>query len=200
MSTAVVGAVGPDRGADEPNTTTVGGTKPLHRFLRAHPKCVGVMMTALGGSLFIMGIPLKMDDTNSSADAFSSFWLGLLFITCGILYIQAELKISKKIVTASLALSIISILGAVTAFFEFLKSIIYTTYSISSMYFSGLNQTDAVYFSQLQNQIFALEVLFMVQSIAGAVVLITMAVFARAALRSSRTQAVVVMKKLPTAE
>ncbi|XP_072565425.1 uncharacterized protein [Paramormyrops kingsleyae] len=77
-------------------TEVVGFSKPLHRFMRVDPKSIGVVMLFLGGTQFITGIPMKRDITRNSTNIYSSFWLGILFSICGIIYIISEKRVSKK--------------------------------------------------------------------------------------------------------
>ncbi|XP_036439170.1 uncharacterized protein si:ch1073-291c23.2 [Colossoma macropomum] len=184
--------------------TVTGGSKPLHRFLRGEPKTVGIVLILMGSCLFMFGIPPKMDTLESSSDIYSSFWLGILYFTCGVLYILAEREPTKKIVTASLALSIISILGSIFAAFDFIKAMVVISqnhyYRLYSTY-SPDNHTELEpVVEQHYLSAYSLEAVFLFHSLTGAVILITMTVFARMALRSSRTQAVVVMRNLPSAE
>ncbi|XP_066516054.1 membrane-spanning 4-domains subfamily A member 4D-like [Hoplias malabaricus] len=188
---------------DATTQTNTGGIKPLHRFLRAEPKVVGVVMMFMGFCLFIFGIPLKTASESSSAYLYSSFWLGILYCTCGIFYTLAERSPSKKIVTVSLALSIISILGTVVAGFDFFRSMMNPR--MSQLY----NDPDSLHTNNselgshvLQHYaaIYNLEVVFLSQSLIGFIILIVMSVFARLGLHSTRTQAVVVMHNLPSAK
>ncbi|CAB1312938.1 unnamed protein product [Coregonus sp. 'balchen'] len=207
MSVNMVSDISPAGGIGEPHTTTVGGSKPLHRFIRGEPKSIGIVMLFMGSSLFILAIPMRMDPLESSADNFTSFWLGILFIICGLLYVLTEKNTSKQLVTASLALSIISILGVTVAFFEFLKGILSLKYHHYHFYHSYYddNITDSAgvvvpWRKRHMDQLFSLEAVFMYQSLVGMVLLILMTAFARAALQSSKTQAIVVMNNLPSAD
>ncbi|CDQ98930.1 unnamed protein product [Oncorhynchus mykiss] len=109
-------------------------------------------------------------------------------------------------VTASLALSIISILGVTVAFFEFLKGILNMQYYHYRYYYSyydditNSTRVDVPWRKHHTGQLLSLEAVFMYQSLVGMVFLIMMTAFARAALRSSKTQAIVVMNNLPSAD
>ncbi|KAL7841836.1 hypothetical protein SRHO_G00255270 [Serrasalmus rhombeus] len=184
--------------------TVTGGSKPLHRFLRAEPKTVGIVMILMGFGLFLFGIPLKMDTVDNSSDIYSSFWLGFLYLTCGVLYILAERKPTKKIVTASLALSIVSTLGSIFAAIDFIKAMVVISHShqyrLYNLYESeNITELEAVV-EQRYTSVYSLEAVFLFHSLIGGGILIVMTVFARMALRSSRTQTVVVMRNLPSAE
>ncbi|KAL6466374.1 hypothetical protein MHYP_G00241780 [Metynnis hypsauchen] len=183
--------------------TVTGGSKPLHRFLRAEPKTVGIVMILMGSGLFLFGIPVEMDTLDNS-DIYSYFWLGILYFTCGVLYILAERQPTKKIVTASLALSIISILGSIFAAIDFIIVMVVISrshqYHLYSYYGSeNVTQLEAVA-EQRYTAAYSLEAVFLFHSLIGGVILIIMTCFARMALRSSRTQTVVVMRNLPSAE
>ncbi|KAL0964677.1 hypothetical protein UPYG_G00327460 [Umbra pygmaea] len=211
MSTNMASGRIPAGGAVGPTTTTVGSSKPLHRFIRAEPKSNGIVMLFMGSSLFIFAIPMKMSPVhlpllNILLHFGLESWYDL-FIICGLLYLLTEKSPSKALVTASLALSIMSILGVVVAFFEFLKGLIQTYmqrqyYSYGSYYSDNETETskseEYSWGTYHMNQLFCLEVIFMCQSLVSGVILIVMTAFAKAALRSSRTQTIVVMHDLPS--
>ncbi|KAG7314063.1 hypothetical protein KOW79_022559 [Hemibagrus wyckioides] len=180
---------------DKPSTQTAGGSKPLHRFLRGEPKTVGIVLLFLGLCLFMFGIPLKGDNLETSAESYSPFWLGILYFICGILYIQSERNTTKKIVTISLAFSIIAILGTIVAVIIFIKSL--ASYS-HYMYRFYDNDTDVAVEHYMQ--LYSMEAVFLFHSLVAGVILISMSVFARLALHSSNTQMFVVMRYPPSAE
>ncbi|XP_021432195.2 membrane-spanning 4-domains subfamily A member 15 [Oncorhynchus mykiss] len=205
MSMNMATDISPAGGEGGPYTTMVGGSKPLHRFIRGEPKSTGIVMMFMGSSLFILGIPMRLDTLMSSAETFTPFWLGILFIISGLLYVLTEKNPSKQLVTASLALSIISMLGVTVAFFEFLKGIVHIrqSYDYYDHYHYDYNATESgrvvvPWRKQHMHQLISLEAVFMYQSLVGMVVLIVMTSFARVALHSSKTQAVVVMQDLPS--
>ncbi|XP_064858723.1 uncharacterized protein LOC115144424 isoform X2 [Oncorhynchus nerka] len=186
MSMNMASDISPAGGEGGPHTTMVGGSKPLHRFIRGEPKSTGIVMMFMGSSLFILGIPMRLDTLMSSAETFTPFWLGIL-------------------VTASLALSIISMLGVTVAFFEFLKGILHIrqSHDYYDHYNYDYNATESgrvvvPWRKQHMYQLISLEAVFMYQSLVGMVILIVMTSFARVALHSSKTQAVVVMQDLPS--
>ncbi|XP_052469738.1 uncharacterized protein LOC128026526 isoform X3 [Carassius gibelio] len=152
-------------------TTVTGGSKPVHRFLRGQPKSIG-------------------------------------FFICGLLYILSERNPSKKIITASLALNIISIIGVLIALLEFSRVIVEIN-SIVEGHYEGYyegqmyeNQTGMEKLYARQHYMFVrdMELVFCCHSVIGGVLLVTMSFFARAALKSSRTQAFFVMRNLPSVE
>ncbi|KAL4640880.1 hypothetical protein GN956_G11254 [Arapaima gigas] len=182
---------------DETQTAVIATSKPLHRFIRGEPKSIGIVMLFLGGSQFLVGIPMKLDITESSAHYYTAFWLGIMFIISGILYILSDQNVSKKMVTASLGVTIISIIGSVVAFFFFLAAI-FRSSDFDAHYYYVLdyyNSTAEDYTWRLYHvtQILCLESLLLIYCIVGGFILITMSAFARAGLRSSRTQAIVIM-------
>uniref|UniRef100_A0A8C9RV61 Membrane-spanning 4-domains subfamily A member 15-like n=2 Tax=Scleropages formosus TaxID=113540 RepID=A0A8C9RV61_SCLFO len=185
----------------EPRTTVIGLNKPLHRFIRGDPRSTGIVMLFLGGSQFLLGIPMKLDVLESAATYYTGFWLGIMFISSGILYILSDENTSKKLVTASLAVSIISIIGAFVAFvFFFVTSLrihsFYSPYRFPIK--SNMTDEDYAWKSNHTDQILCLQVLFLIYCVVGMVILIVMSAFSRAGLRSSRTQAIVVMHNRPT--
>ncbi|XP_056326686.1 membrane-spanning 4-domains subfamily A member 4D isoform X2 [Danio aesculapii] len=196
-----MGEDGASASASEPISTVTGGNKPVHRFLRGQPKSIGVVMTMMGVALFMFGIPMTVQtDMMTSADTFSPFWLGILFCICGILYILSERNPSKKMITASLALSIISTIGVVSACMDFIKSMVTIERYDDYHTHNNMTEADYLYLTQHYSAIVAMECVFLCHSLIGGALLIIMTCFARAALRSSNTQAVVVMRNLPSAE
>ncbi|XP_060772864.1 membrane-spanning 4-domains subfamily A member 15 [Neoarius graeffei] len=182
-----------------PSTQTVGGTKPLHRFLRGEPRTVGIVLLFLGLCLFMFGIPLKGETMETSADLYSPFWLGILYFICGVLYIQSERNTTKKIVTISFALSIIAILGTVVGAIIFIK--VLATHSFNYMMYEGpFNDSETDVAMERYTQLYSLEAVFLFHSLVAGVILVAMSVFSRLALRSSHTQMFVVMRYPPSAE
>lgn len=187
----------PTGSSAEPVTTVTGGDKPLHRFLRGEPKCIGIVLVIMGVSLNMFGITVHTS-LYGSTDALSAFWLGILFITCGILYILSEHNPTKKIITASFAVSIVSAIGVVVAAINLIRASI--DFQHHHWFFEGNNTEDYIYASQHYLSVDTMERVFLFHSLVGGVLIVTMMFFARAALRSSRTRAVVVMRNLPSVE
>nr|XP_055026693.1 membrane-spanning 4-domains subfamily A member 15 [Misgurnus anguillicaudatus]XP_055026694.1 membrane-spanning 4-domains subfamily A member 15 [Misgurnus anguillicaudatus] len=184
-------------GPAEPITTVTGGNKPLHRFLRGEPKTIGIVLVIMGICLIMFGIPVHTT-LYSSVDALSPFWLGILFITCGILYIMSENNPTKKIITASFAVSIVSAIGVLVAGINLIRASIDLQHQ--HWFYDG-NDTDNYYYGRQQYlSVDVMERVFLFHSLIGGVLIVTMMFFARAALRSSRTRAVVVMRNLPSVE
>lgn len=155
----------------------------------------------MGIGLFMFAIPMnEKSDALITSEQFTPFWLGILFFICGLLYILSERNPSKKIITASLALSIISVIGVLSALGEFSRAIV----GIDQVYWSHLHpnhtEEETIYIEQHYMPIRNMELVFFCHNLIGGALLITMAIFARAGLRSSRTQTVVVMRDLASAE
>ncbi|XP_046699444.1 membrane-spanning 4-domains subfamily A member 4A [Silurus meridionalis] len=176
-----------------PSIQTAGGTKPLHRFLRGEPRTVGIILLFLGLCLFLFGIPLKGGYLDTSSDSYCPFWLGILYFICGILYILSERNTTKKTVTISFAFSIIAILGTIVGVIIFSKGV-FSNHNYY-MYYYHDNETEAN--MELYMQIHSIEGVFLFHSLLAGVILITMSVFARLALRSSHSQMLVVMRYPP---
>ncbi|XP_044058175.1 uncharacterized protein LOC122878816 isoform X2 [Siniperca chuatsi] len=142
--------------------TTVGGSKPLHRFIRAQPKITG-------------------------------------FIICGMMYILTEHHPTKKTVTISLALSIVTILGSfwtVLYTLPYLAHFHYRDYSDFLEY--NVTDTEEVWSSYHEAMEMTVEMIFWVYAFVGAIIFIVMSVLAGAALRSTKSQAILEMTAMPT--
>ncbi|KAM7413212.1 hypothetical protein PAMA_020538 [Pampus argenteus] len=114
MSSEIYSANGPSGNNASLEGITVGGSKPLHRFIKGQPKIIGIIVLVLGVSFFMMSITFNQGIAfqHKSTAVIPGFLQGTLYILCGILYILTEHDPTKKRVTASLALSIVTILGA----------------------------------------------------------------------------------------
>ncbi|KAF1393032.1 hypothetical protein PFLUV_G00034180 [Perca fluviatilis] len=164
-------------------STTVGGSKPLHRFLKGQPKIIGIIVLVMGSSFFIVSLAII-------PDYFSSFlWtaiqpgfaMGTLFIISGIVYILTEHSPTKKTVTISLALSIVTILGTCWTLLGILPAIVRYSYHSTSY----------------QDMEMSMDLIFLVHTIVGVIIFIVMSCLAGAALRSTKSQAIVVMTTTP---
>ncbi|XP_034534740.1 uncharacterized protein LOC117809235 [Notolabrus celidotus] len=180
--------------------TTVGGTKPLHRFIKGQPKIIGVIVLIIGSSLFIISV----SGVNPMTDLFlsevsSSILLGLLFIMCGILYILTEHHPSKKTVTISLALSIVTILWSgwtILCIMPMMINHLHDRYEYFEDNTTG--NEDHAWHTYHEAMIVSMEVVFMLYCFAGAIIFIVMSIMAGIALRSTKSQAMVVMTAAPT--
>ncbi|KAF3686264.1 Membrane-spanning 4-domains subfamily A member 15 [Channa argus] len=178
--------------------TTVGGSKPLHRFLKGQPKIVGTIMVPLGLSFFIVPISVNIDlvGPNIWTTTIPVFWMGAVFIICGILFILTENNLTKKTVTLSLALSIVAILSGFYCASIMISYLRFFHYR--SPFHYDYNITNIDWNSYSESMGFCLEVLFLFYTLVSIVIFITMSSLAGAALRSTRSQAIVVMTTMPT--
>ncbi|XP_071400520.1 uncharacterized protein [Centroberyx affinis] len=206
MSAELYSACGPHGNNANLHSTAVGGSKPLHRFIRGQPKIIGIVLLVLGSSFFILSISMAEGSFHNVWRSFApGFWLGALFITCGILYILTEHNPTKKTVTISLALSIVALLGAFwAAFMSILPSMAHSSYLRSyEIIHHDDNGTEIVvvdWSAHYEAMIFTLEAIFEFYIFVGAVIFIVMSSLAGAALRSTKTQALVVMTATPPTE
>ncbi|KAM9410469.1 membrane-spanning 4-domains subfamily A member 15-like isoform 2-T2 [Pholidichthys leucotaenia] len=185
--------------------TRVGGTKPLHRFIKGQPKAVGIVVLVLGSSIFVVSAGTVTDSHYTWAAISPSFVMGTLFIISGILYILTEHNPTKKKVTASLALSIVSIMAACYSMISILPDIGYRRdydhfHHYSYTEFSEDNTTiiwnEPLYYTQSIQLV--LEVIFVFYSMVGGIIFIVMSALAGTALRSTNSRTVVVMTAAPT--
>ncbi|XP_073320440.1 uncharacterized protein [Pagrus major] len=177
-----------------PQGTTIGGSKPLHRFIKGQPKTVGVIVLVLGTGFFVVSVSLRPITVYLWTVIPPGLFLGTLFIACGILYIVAEHNPTKKTVTASLALSIVTLLGSCWAILHIMPSIIYTySYRHYEMLDDNMTETDAAWSSSHEAMGMSLESVYLFYSFVGAIILIIMSALAGSALRSSKSQTIVVM-------
>uniref|UniRef100_A0A3B3T0X0 Si:ch1073-291c23.2 n=1 Tax=Paramormyrops kingsleyae TaxID=1676925 RepID=A0A3B3T0X0_9TELE len=201
MDTLPVFTAGSEATGD--TTEVVGFSKPLHRLMRADPKSIGVAMMILGGSQLITGIPMMLDIMGNNA-VYGGLWLGTVFVICGILYFLSGSSPSKKLVTANLALSIASLITGALAFMINLSTFInqhrediyYYDYDIN---YSNLTNIDEIWSTFHKNQVSCMEGIWLLHCFVGGVILIVMTAFSRAALRSTKTQATVIMYNRPSA-
>ncbi|XP_067277718.1 membrane-spanning 4-domains subfamily A member 4D-like isoform X1 [Pseudorasbora parva] len=188
--------------ASEPISMVTGGSKPLHHFLKGQPKCIGIVLVMMGVCLVMFGIALNGQvKLITFEERLTPFWLGTLFCMCGLLYILSECNPSKKFITASLALSIISTIAAICACVQFGRSIFEIKICHVAQIMGDPNSTEEMrHFDQFLIPFDKIHQVFFSHSLIGGILLVTMSFFARAALKSSRTQTVVVMRNLPSAE
>ncbi|XP_008308632.1 uncharacterized protein LOC103379013 [Cynoglossus semilaevis] len=179
-------------------TTTVGGSKPLHRFMKGQPKTVGIVVLVLGAAFLIISTVIVR--SNDSHHMFlimqPGFLLGILFIMSGMLYILTEHNPTKKAVTISLALSIVTILGTVWTILDTLPEIMFSHHydSLDQEVEENVTVTD---YSPYRSERLAVEgvllVVFLFYTFGGGVIVIVMSTLAGAALRPTKSQAIVVM-------
>ncbi|KAI4830878.1 hypothetical protein KUCAC02_002479 [Chaenocephalus aceratus] len=167
-------------------STTVGGSKPLHRFIKRQPKTI--MVLVLGLSFFNVSITTTPEYSMWTAIP-PGFMLGTLFVICGTLYIVTEHIPTKKTVTISLALSIVSILVACWTMLHIVPTIA-STYLHRHEYNHETSDTSSSSFADMELYV---EIIFLFYSIVGAVTLIVMSCLAVSALRSTKSEAMIVM-------
>ncbi|XP_026233563.1 uncharacterized protein LOC113174095 [Anabas testudineus] len=180
--------------------TTVGGSKPLHRFIRGQPKIVGIIALILGASSFIVSmtiyssLPIHYIWTAIPP----GFIVGSLFIISGILFILTEHNPTKKTVTLSLAFSIVAILGAVWSVWHMIPDLVHGFHYRNHQYIDEhSSEADNRWLSNSMAMGLSLEIIFTFYNLVGIIIFIVMSCFAGAALRSTKSQAVVVMTTAP---
>ncbi|KAK5935078.1 hypothetical protein CgunFtcFv8_020471 [Champsocephalus gunnari] len=169
-------------------STTVGGSKPFHRFIKRQPKTVGIMVLVLGLSFFNVSITTTPEYSMWTAIP-PGFMLGTVFVICGTLYIVTEHIPTKKTVTISLALSIVSILVVCWTTLYIVPTIA-STYLHRHEHNHETSDTSSSSFADMELYV---EIIFLFYSIVGAVTLIVMSCLAVSALRSTRSEAMIVM-------
>ncbi|XP_022602102.1 uncharacterized protein LOC111222586 [Seriola dumerili] len=182
-------------------STTVGGSKPLHRFIKGQPKIIGIIVLVLGASFFILSIAIVGDSAGQPIWTAipPGFLLGTLFMICGILYIVTEHNPTKKTVTISLALSVVTILGVFWTILHILPELIHSHY-VRHYDFPEDDTTendDVAWTSSHEAMGLVVEATFVFYSFVGAIIFIVMSTLAGAALRSTNSQAIVVMTTAP---
>nr|XP_057945824.1 uncharacterized protein LOC131139887 [Doryrhamphus excisus] len=203
MSVELLPASPPSGNNGSLQATKVGGSKPLHRFMKAQPESVGVVVLVLGVSFFITSIIMAVDHPAHH------FWritplgyiIGIQFIICGILYIITEHSSTKKIVTASLAFGILTILNCCWIIFNLIPNIENHHFQRQFEIFDLDNITameDAIWEPRAEALGFTTEAIFLFYIFVGGIILLVMSVLAGAALRSTKSQATVVMSTTTT--
>ncbi|PWA29075.1 hypothetical protein CCH79_00006143, partial [Gambusia affinis] len=182
----------PDGKNETTQDFTLGGNKPLHRFLRCQPKAIGTVMLVIGASSVIVAIA-------TSSDVYilhmwmvipPEIFMGILLTICGILYIVTQHRPTKKTVTISFALSIVSTLGGFWTIFVMLINFhIYYGYSSDDEHSNDTATANEIpSASHIDIMGLTLEAVFLLYSFVGTIIFITMSVLAGAALRSTKTQ------------
>ncbi|XP_041792134.1 uncharacterized protein si:ch1073-291c23.2 isoform X2 [Chelmon rostratus] len=148
--------------------TTVGGSKPLHRFMKGQPKSVGLIL-------------------------------------CGILYIVTEHNPTKKTVTISLALSIVTLLGTCWSILRIIPDIAFYHhsyyYNIHYEFLEdNITESEVAWQSHHEAMGMSIAAIYLFYSIVSAIILIVMSTLAGSALRSTKSQAIVVMTTTATEE
>ncbi|XP_074530487.1 uncharacterized protein LOC141793598 [Halichoeres trimaculatus] len=163
---------------------SVLSSKPLHRFVKTQPRALGIAIIIFGCAELLMGFPLTGQTLFTSSKIYIPFWQGVLFLVSGSLSIYTEIHPSKKMVTACLALYVVSLLGIMV-------SAIYRIISLSRdryfYYWHWMNQWE----SGTLHQIMAVESILVSCSLCVFVLLIILIITARLALKSSHTQVII---------
>ncbi|XP_060924631.1 uncharacterized protein LOC132998904 [Limanda limanda] len=176
--------------------STVGGSKPLHRFMKGQPKTIGVVVLVLGSSFFIISAAMTEELFNEPPWRInpSGFIQAILLIICGIMYILTEHNPTKKTVTISLALSIVSILATLWTDLHILPELIH---SHVYMHYTSTETGEGLWSTHYEAMDRSLEWIFVFYTFVAAIILIVMSTLAGAALRSAKSQAVVMMMAAP---
>uniref|UniRef100_A0A3Q1G4F7 Membrane-spanning 4-domains subfamily A member 4D-like n=1 Tax=Acanthochromis polyacanthus TaxID=80966 RepID=A0A3Q1G4F7_9TELE len=199
MSAELVFASGPGGSDGSVQGTAVGGSKPLHRFIKGQPKIVGTVLLVLGTCFFVNAVALMVNHPSQhyiGTAIPSGFMMGVLFIICGILYIITEHNPSKKTVTISLALSIVSILVAAWTLLNTLPNFAhyhhYHPYGGYSMD-ENFTESESMWSTYYEAMGISFQAVLVFYCFVGAIIFIVMSSLAGAALRSTKSQAIVVM-------
>ncbi|XP_031702264.1 uncharacterized protein LOC116382939 isoform X1 [Anarrhichthys ocellatus] len=179
--------------------TTVGGSKPLHRFIKGQPKIIGIIALVLGSSFFMLSIVIMPHNSIQfiSTTVSPGFLLGTLFIFCGILYILTEHNPTKKTVTMSLALSIVTTLGVCWTLMHILPNTIHHSYYRDYGFIEDNFTHEIIPDWSYEEMVMSVAFIFVVYSVLGAIIFIVMSCLAVAALRSTKSQAIIVMTTTP---
>lgn len=184
-------------------TTSTGGTKPLHRFIKGQPKIIGIIVLVLGTSVFtVTAVLVEERDTRFIWTAIPpGFVQGTLYIICGILYILTEHTPTKKTVTISLALSIVSLLATIWTILHVLPNLVHGYYwhllRHSDLLEENVTESDLIATLQYMSMEKSLEIIFVVKFFSGGIIFIVMSVLGGIALRSTSSQAIVIMTSAP---
>ncbi|XP_054890440.1 membrane-spanning 4-domains subfamily A member 4D-like [Poeciliopsis prolifica] len=151
-------------------------SKPLHRFVRKQPRSFGIVILMFGFAEVVMGCAMADNVMENSFKIYIPFWQGTLFITCGVLSIYTELRPSKKMVTVSLAMYVVSLLGIIVSIIRRIGLIVFYTWH--------LTHYQVVLFLWVEGILFASSLLVLA-------FLIFLSAIAGYALRSTRSQIIV---------
>ncbi|XP_041792132.1 uncharacterized protein si:ch1073-291c23.2 isoform X1 [Chelmon rostratus] len=186
--------------------TTVGGSKPLHRFMKGQPKSVGIIVLVLGSAFFTVCIAILPHSVQHISTVIQpAFIEGALLILCGILYIVTEHNPTKKTVTISLALSIVTLLGTCWSILRIIPDIAFYHhsyyYNIHYEFLEdNITESEVAWQSHHEAMGMSIAAIYLFYSIVSAIILIVMSTLAGSALRSTKSQAIVVMTTTATEE
>ncbi|XP_034044073.1 uncharacterized protein LOC117526144 isoform X2 [Thalassophryne amazonica] len=200
MAAVLYSASGPDGNSATVQSTTVGGSKPLHRFIKGEPKIVGIIVLVLGTTYIIVSVATWIhDDFVSWTAAFQpGIVQGAMFVFCGILYILTEHNPTKKTVTVSLALSIVTLpVTCWTILYFLLNRLQNEVMHYEFIHHDNDTLTVKEEPGHYEVMMFSVEVIHLFYCCIGVLILIGMSALAGAALRSTKSQAIVVMTPAP---
>ncbi|XP_061881842.1 uncharacterized protein LOC133632972 [Entelurus aequoreus] len=201
MSVELFSASPPAGNNESLQANRVGGSKPLHRFMKAQPQSVGVAVVILGVSFIIASIIMAED--HPAHDLWRNtplgYIIGIKFLTCGVLYIITEHNPTKKTVTASLALSIVTVIFSSVMIFFLIPDMVNHGFKGLDMY--DMDNTTAIeddtwVVSQPEALGMTTEAIFIFYMFVGLIIVLVMSVLAGAALRSTKSQATVVFSTI----
>ncbi|XP_078025434.1 membrane-spanning 4-domains subfamily A member 4A-like [Epinephelus lanceolatus] len=162
--------------------------KPLHRFVRNEPRSLGIVMLVFGCAELLMGFPLAKQNMTTSWTIYIPLWQGALFLVCGNLSIYTEIHPSKKMVTVSLAMYVVTLLGVfVSVGFRIYSLVEYSAFYSRSWY----RDKDVIY-----QMLLGIESVLLTSSLCVLVLLIFLSTIARLALKSTHSQ--VIFQHIPT--
>ncbi|XP_017274160.1 uncharacterized protein LOC108237326 [Kryptolebias marmoratus] len=195
MSAELLPVREPDGTTEAVQGISVGGSKPLHRFLKGQPKIIGIAVLIMGVSFVTVSIAITSDHYGDHIwiTIPPGIFLGTLFIICGILYILTEHNPTKKTVTISLALSIVTILAACWTLLHIMGDFHIASGVYDYEFHYNETETDRLWRTHYNVMGVTLEAVHAVYSFVAVIIFIIMSVLAGAALRSTKTQAIVVM-------
>ncbi|XP_030252224.1 membrane-spanning 4-domains subfamily A member 4D-like [Sparus aurata] len=174
-------------GKSEVHQTALMSGKPLHRFVQREPRCLGIALVIFGCAEILMGFHLAGENQPSSSHIYIPFWQGILFLACGNLSIYTEIHPSKKMVTVCLAMYVISLLGIIiSAGFRVYCLTFYSYLNYRTRY-----SPDPEWAINRMNLLTGVESLLFASSLCVSGLLIFLCIFARLALKSTRTQLIV---------
>ncbi|KAK7922788.1 hypothetical protein WMY93_009690 [Mugilogobius chulae] len=169
----------------DPNKRDLLTTKPLHRFAQRDPKTLGVVVLTFGCAELLIGFIMAADELKTSAYFYTPFWQGILFSVSGILSICTGINPTKKMVTISLSMYVVSLLGIIV-------SIGFRIWGMTMMRYSRYRYSDSTIRPSFLS---TFEVLLLLCSLCVSGMLIFLCVVARLALKSTRTQ--IILHQIP---
>ncbi|XP_029950737.1 uncharacterized protein LOC115390847 [Salarias fasciatus] len=170
---------------------TVGGLKPLHRFLKGQPKITGIVVLIIGSSLLCVNFAaLALNETEDKwFPVLPSLTHSGLLMACGILYIVTEKNPTKRTVTISLALSVISVPSMIWVILMSVPNFHSYHYLNDYEYFDNYTNPSLNY--HMVGAVLGTVETF--NHIVGGITCLVMSVLAGAALRSTKSLAIVLM-------